>query len=81
MNPLNLDDPDDVVATLAAAAETTTDADLREAYQCAATAIYSDSRAGWWPDDHPLLAALARHAHAHRGNPETGGLTHAQEGT
>ena len=79
MNPLNLNDPDDIVATLAAAAETTTDADLREAYQHAATAIYSDSRAGWWPDDHPLLAALARHAH--RGHPETGGLTASQEGT
>ena len=81
MNPLNLDDPDDVVATLAAAAETATDADLREAYKCAASAIYSDSRAGWWPDDHPLLAALARHAHRHRGHPETGGLTASQEGT
>ena len=77
MNPLNLNDPDDVVATLAAAAETTTDADLREAYQYAAIAIYSDSRAGWWPDDHPLLAALARHAH--RGHPETGGLTHTRQ--
>ena len=42
-------------------------------------AIYSDSRAGWWPDDHPLLAALARHAH--RGHPETGGLTASQEDT
>ena len=81
MNPLNLNDPDDVVATLAAAAETTTDADLREAYQYAAIAIYSDSRAGWWPDDHPLLAALARHAHAHRDHPEPGGLTHTQEWT
>ena len=79
MTSLNLNDPDDVVATLAAAAETTTDADLREAYQYAAISIYSDSRAGWWPDDHPLLAALARHAH--RGHPETGGLTHTQEGT
>lgn len=81
MNPFDLNDADDVVATLAAAAETTTDADLREAYQCAALAVYSESRVGWWPEDDPLLAALARHANRHRGHPGTGGLTAAQEDT
>ena len=47
------------VESLAAAAETTTDADLAIAYHEAAVIAY---RAPWHPDDHPLITALARHA-------------------
>ena len=82
MTTFDLHDSTETVEVLAAASETTPDADLREAYQHAARAVYDGARHGaWWPDDYPLLAALARHAHRHRGHPETGGLTHTQEGT
>lgn len=71
-----MNDSTSAVEALAAAAETTTDADLATAYREAARAVYRE-HTRWRPDDHPLLTALARHAH--RGHPQPGGLTAAPE--
>lgn len=53
-----------MVEALAAAAETTTDADLAIAYHEASVIAY---RTPWHPDDHPLITALARHAQRTEG--------------
>ena len=57
-------DQANTVEALAAAAETTTDADLAIAYHEAAVIAY---RTPWHPDDHPLITALARHAQRTEG--------------
>lgn len=57
-------DQADTVEALAAAAETTTDADLAIAYHEAAVIAY---RTPWHPADHPLITALARHAQRTEG--------------